>query len=80
MPVVIVVPRLGPRIINGLRKSFQIHTPRKMSTLAVAGRSNGNTMRQKTCGREAPSIAADSSSSTGTDRMNPVNTKTPNGT
>src|SRR6266545_2073189 len=65
MPVVMVVPWLGPRMISGSRKSFQIHTPRKISTLAVAGRSSGKTIRQNTWVRVAPSIAAASSSSTG---------------
>jgi hypothetical protein len=45
MPVVTVVPRLGPRMISGSMKSFQIQTPRKIVTLAVAGRSSGKTIR-----------------------------------
>jgi hypothetical protein len=67
-------------MIRGFRKSFQIHTPRKIVTLAVAGRKSGNTIFQKISKRLVPSIAAASSSSRGIWRMNPVNTNTPNGT
>ena len=44
MPVVMVWPCSGPRMNSGLRKSFQTHRPRKIPTVAVAGRTSGMTI------------------------------------
>ena len=44
MPVVTVVPWPGPRMTSGSMKSFQIQTPRKINTLAVAVTEEAETV------------------------------------
>src|SRR6185503_11544611 len=48
---------------NGNRKSFQIGTKRKTTTVATAGRTIGTMIRRNICQLLAPSIRAASSSS-----------------
>src|SRR6218665_1587726 len=49
-----VCPCSGPRIKSGLRKSFHTQSPRKIPTVAVAGRSSGMTIVHHTRSSLAP--------------------------
>ena len=60
------------RMTSGSRKSFQAHRQVRMPTVAFMGDSSGKMIRQKICQREAPSIAAASSSSSGIALMKEV--------
>ena len=65
---------------SGNRKSFQIGTNRKTTTVATAGRTSGTMIRKNICQVLAPSMRAASSSSGGSCRKNVVRTKIENGT
>ncbi len=57
---------------SGLRKSFQIHSDRKMPTVAVAGRTSGMMIFHQIRRLPAPSMRAASMTSAGIERMKPT--------
>ena len=60
------------RMTKGSRKSFHAHRQVRIPTVAFIGDSSGKMTDQKIFQREAPSIAAASSSSSGIDLMKEV--------
>ncbi len=57
-------------MINGHRKSFHVHMNVITPSVASAGAESGRTIRVRTPSRDAPSMRAASSSSTGSVRKN----------
>src|SRR5579871_6177921 len=57
---------------SAVKKSFQMPKLEVIMTVAVTGRKRGNTICQKVRQRDAPSILAASSNSSGIDWIKPV--------